>query len=342
MVELIQQLLFTHNCVIIPNFGAFIGNYAPSEVILRENKITPPSKSIAFNRTLKHNDGILINAAAQYFQLSYADAEMRVSAFAADCNQTLAQQKSLIFPNIGRWIADAENNIIFQPYLTVNYLPQSYGLHTLSLEPIRRLKDEAVAMQNKPLNTNQKELSNTKNIRTGRRLIYTGVAILTVIGIASSIIFGMFSTHNHRNETSLAPTFDSSTKLAAPAIAEKAIIENTTNTTVATLVDTTVTPKESVEMNTNSTSAGNTVVISPPLATYIVIGAFFDAQRADKLKAEAESKGYTVHVSKDTINGLYRTAITTEDANTENALQKIKTEINSRAWVYCVNCSINN
>ncbi len=334
MVELVQQLLFTHNCVIIPNFGAFIGNYAPSEVILRENKITPPTKSIAFNRTLKHNDGILINAVAQYFQLSYVDAETKVIAFASECNQTLLQQKSLIFTNIGRLVADAENNVTFQPYLTINYLPQSYGLQALSIVPIRRLKDEALTIQNEQQNNIHSELANNKNNRTGRRLIYTGIAILTVIGIASSIIFGMYSTNTHRNETSLAPTFDSSIKIAKPAI-----IENTANVTT---VDTTIALKATKEENINSIPTNNTVAISHPLATYIVIGAFFDEQRADKLKAEAESKGYTVSVSKDTINGLFRTAIAIDEANSENTLQKVKSEINSRAWVYCVNCTFNN
>lgn len=334
MVELVQQLLFTHNCVIIPNFGAFIGNYAPSEVILRDNKITPPTKSIAFNRTLKHNDGILINAVAQYFQLSYMDAETKVIAFASECNQTLLQQKSLIFTNIGRLVADAENNIIFQPYLIINYLPQSYGLQALSIVPIRRLKDEALTIQNEQQNRSHSEFVNKKNNRTIRRLIYTGVAILTVIGIASSIIFGMYSTNIHRNETSLAPTFDSSTKITQPAIIE--------NTSTVTTVDTTNTFNAIKEENINGISTNNTAAISHPLATYIVIGAFFDEQRADKLKEEAESKGYSASVNKDTTNGLFRTAIAIDEANSENTLQKVKSEINSRAWVYCVNCSFNN
>ena len=102
MVELIQELLLTHNCVIIPGLGAFLGNYNPAEIHLAENKIYPPGKTIAFNRTLKVNDGLLINALSQHSGVSYLMAEKLVNAFSKECQDSLLINKSVIIKNIGK------------------------------------------------------------------------------------------------------------------------------------------------------------------------------------------------------------------------------------------------
>ena len=49
----INELLYNHNCVIVPGFGAFLTkNIAAS----RNNDVfSPPKKTIAFNRMLKEN-----------------------------------------------------------------------------------------------------------------------------------------------------------------------------------------------------------------------------------------------------------------------------------------------
>jgi len=53
----IRELLFRHDCVIIPGFGAFIGNYFPSQVDRNDGLFYPPSRRITFNRHLTGNDG---------------------------------------------------------------------------------------------------------------------------------------------------------------------------------------------------------------------------------------------------------------------------------------------
>ena len=41
----IRELLFRHDCVIIPGFGAFIGNYFPSHIDRNEGLFYPPVKT---------------------------------------------------------------------------------------------------------------------------------------------------------------------------------------------------------------------------------------------------------------------------------------------------------
>ena len=54
-----------HDCVIIPQFGGFVGNNRSAVLNETTGIITPPSKEILFNLNLKTNDGLLINHIAK-------------------------------------------------------------------------------------------------------------------------------------------------------------------------------------------------------------------------------------------------------------------------------------
>ena len=107
MIEIIQQLLLTNNCVIIPNFGAIIANYQPAEIRLFENKVVPPTKVLAFNKSLQTNDGVLVNAVMHKFEISYQEAEEKVADFSKECQHTLEANHSLILKEIGKIYFDA-------------------------------------------------------------------------------------------------------------------------------------------------------------------------------------------------------------------------------------------
>lgn len=328
MVELIQQLLLTNNCVIIPNFGAFIGNYNPAEIRLMENKIFPPNKIIAFNRSLQNNDGLLINAVAHHSSISYHEAEIQVADFVKQCNDSLAQNKSFILKDIGRLVADAENNIQFQPYFSKNYWLDSFGLHEMSLLPIQRLKDtEAIIKETyqRILHPELMEDAVTPKQKSSK-VAYWFTAVLAIAFLGSTLGWNLHKSNIHQNESSMISVFDT------PKIQSK-IEEEIAVAPVNTINE--ETPREEIKP----------IAFTPtPKASknksYIVIGAFFDEIRAKKLKEEAETKGYTVNVSKEDANGLFRTTVQVENSEVEPTLQKVKAEINSRAWVFCVKCNL--
>lgn len=326
MVELIQQLLLTNNCVIIPNFGAFIGNYNPSKIKLMENKIFPPNKIIAFNRSLQNNDGLLINAVAHHFSISYHEAEIQVADFVKQCNHSLAQNKSFILKDIGRLVTDAENNIQFQPYFSKNYWLGSFGLHEMPLQPIQRLKDSEAIIKETYQRILHPELM--EDVVTPKRktskVAYWFTAVLAIACLGSTLGWNLRKSNIHQNESSMISVFD--TPVIPPKVKEEKVAApvNTFKEEIAI--------EEVKPVVMSITTSKN--------KSYIVIGAFFDEIRANKLKVEAETKGYTVNVSAEDANGLFRTTVQVENEEVETTLQKVKAEINSRAWVYCVKCNL--
>ena len=68
----IKELLFKHECVTIPNFGAFLTRSISTINI--NNVFYPPRKNVSFNSLLKSNDGILAHFMAQKKKISYEQA----------------------------------------------------------------------------------------------------------------------------------------------------------------------------------------------------------------------------------------------------------------------------
>ena len=77
----ISELLFLHDCVIIPDFGGFIGNRKSAQLNKTTGRLIPPSKQILFNRNLTTNDGLLINHIAQNESISQHEAKQKLEEF---------------------------------------------------------------------------------------------------------------------------------------------------------------------------------------------------------------------------------------------------------------------
>ncbi len=133
----ISQLLFEHDCVIIPSFGGFITNYQPASIDFGQGNLHPPTKSITFNNSLTLNDGLLINYIARKEYISYEEARTQVENYAQECKNTLQRKEILAIPKVGKLYNDVENNLQFLPDAS-NFLTDSFGLPKLQYYPILR------------------------------------------------------------------------------------------------------------------------------------------------------------------------------------------------------------
>jgi cell division septation protein DedD len=136
--ESISELLYNHDCVIIPGFGGFVTNYRPAQIHPTQHTFSPPSKSIIFNRNLKNNDGLLANHLAQKNQLSYSEACKQIGEYVTACVATLNSGKKLVIAPVGTLFHDIEKNIQFEPDANSNYLLASFGLTMVQSPSIKR------------------------------------------------------------------------------------------------------------------------------------------------------------------------------------------------------------
>lgn len=195
LVDLVSDLLFKHNCVIIPGIGGFVANYSQAEFKSDNRSIVPPRKRVAFNQSLIENDGLLVNKLSQQKNISYSEAEKEVLSFTKFVRDKVISNKSFEFKNIGTFYLNKDENLVFVPYEGLNMLCASYGLIPVKIRPVYKLKAEVVV----PKETVESELpkapifeENTfKSDKTERKSIFK--KIMPWISTAAVVIFLGFS-----------------------------------------------------------------------------------------------------------------------------------------------------
>ena len=134
----IEDLLYRNECVVIPNFGAFITSINPAN-LNNEGVFTPPSKSISFNKKIKKNDGVLANYIAELNDISFDEAMKLIKLNVSNFNNDILNKKDIVFSKVGV-ISIKEGLTEFTSYTNINYLKDSFGLSSVSSSFIKRNK----------------------------------------------------------------------------------------------------------------------------------------------------------------------------------------------------------
>ena len=136
--QYISQLLYRHQCVTVPGFGAFLTEIQSAHLHENTNAFYPPKKVISFNSNLKNNDGLLANHIAQLEKSSYENAVASIESEVVIWNSILQVNEKFTLKNIGELHLNSEKNIVFTPLENINYLKESFGLNSFVSPAIKR------------------------------------------------------------------------------------------------------------------------------------------------------------------------------------------------------------
>ncbi len=163
----IKDLLYRYDCVIVPDFGGFVTNKISAKIHTETNTFHPPKKQVSFNSHLTHNDGLLANYIASVENISFDLATAKILEIVSIWNATI-KTKSIEIDDIGSIYINKENQLIFNPISSINYLKSSFGLVTVDCLSI----DRVVPTKAIPLVPNQSQKSIFRVIK------YAAAAIL--------------------------------------------------------------------------------------------------------------------------------------------------------------------
>lgn len=127
----ISNLLNNHNCVIVPNFGGFIANYAPASINLASHVIYPPYKQVLFNLNLTKNDGLLANEVMTKEFLSYENSLQKIETNVSDWRKKLNLGERIELGEIG-FLYSQNDQIVFEQNRETNLLLEAYGLKQIA------------------------------------------------------------------------------------------------------------------------------------------------------------------------------------------------------------------
>lgn len=132
------NLLYYNECVVVPNFGAFLTRYFPAEINSATHMMRPPSKRVAFNARVNENDGLLAKHIASEDGVSYEKAIESIAISVRSWKKVLRAGKKVNLIGIGRLYMDSTGKLQFNPAHDINYDLHSYGLNIFRANAMER------------------------------------------------------------------------------------------------------------------------------------------------------------------------------------------------------------
>tara|TARA_Y100001954_G_scaffold168822_1_gene179336 strand:+ start:6227 stop:7165 length:939 start_codon:yes stop_codon:yes gene_type:complete len=301
----ISELLFLHDCVIIPEFGGFIGNNKSAVLNEITRTISPPSKEILFNPNLKTNDGLLINHISKSEGISNVEARNLVVNYVSLINQKLKKIRTFRIENVGLLSLGTEENILFLQDSFTNYNLDSFGLKSQKTKKVDHI-EKKIKVITTPIST-----------KKGRRKIWKAAAILLPI-ISLSLVSitqeeKIENLYTHMSSFKLFSKTETSPKLQKNIEKKLELISTPEETKITKLEKL---PK----------------IIEKKF--FLVAGAFNNERNANNLMNKLQSESYNSEIIGTNKNGLIRVSYdcfaTKEEALIE--LEKLKSK-NKSSWI---------
>lgn len=132
MIEHLEYLMLSNDCVVVPGFGAFIAQYTSSNNCAQNSTFTSPKRSISFNASINHNDGLLANSIAKKALIPYAEALKQIEKSTTICRQALSDGSEVPFGRLGFFISNGEGHIEFIPFHHELANDDFFGLQSFS------------------------------------------------------------------------------------------------------------------------------------------------------------------------------------------------------------------
>lgn len=143
LINYIECLLRDNDCVIVPGFGAFICQNVASSIC--NGVLLPPSRSVAFNAALTHNDGLVANAYMKQTGCGYNAAVAKVEDDVRTIKESLVANHSFDFGKIGSFHYSDAGCVVFAPSAVglsgVNL--SNYGLQPVRIQNVVKSEEKA-------------------------------------------------------------------------------------------------------------------------------------------------------------------------------------------------------
>ena len=321
--NLIKDLLYSNDCVVLPGLGGFIAKYKGASLNTSLHTVYPPQKTIGFNPQIKENDGLLVSALCALNNCSYAEGKIELDAWVKEQSNTLLRGEKISWKGIGILFQDRLGKIQFIPDSKGNFSLESFGLEKIILVPVERKIEEPVTAEVSVLE---------KRVEQGSKWIWKAAAVLAlpILGV------GIFALSHKIESTDWQyasfKLFGTKSRIAEYTPAVTRAIPTYTVTE-----DTDIVPAPAINetAETAPIRVEETEAVSTSKKKYeVIVGAFAVSDNAKRLVRDLKKKGFSAALSSRKGN-LQLVSSGSED-NYEAALQQLdraKTEISSSCWL---------
>ena len=287
----IEYLLLSHDCVVIPQFGAFVTQWIGATYAAEDSLYIPPQRSVRFNTGILTDDGLLVHSFQHTYNVSEAEAKRKIQTLVLDLRQQMLADGSADFGSLGQFTQDEDGVVSFEACAAGTVTPTYFGLDAFVFP---RLQPTAKAR----LHRNADEVKKPRLVSIndhGDIDIHISHRIIRNVGVAAALVVLFFLLPTHMGMTGLftpsTATLNPISHETAMAAAPKAVPASTTPVTVSKAAPASTTPA--------TTSSSPATVPSPqaaqqPSPTYaVVLACAIPEKKAESYAAELIAKGLT-------------------------------------------------
>jgi len=315
----IEYLLQRHECVVVPNFGAFIVQHAGA-CFSEEGLLMPPSERLSFNVALTHDDGLLVHSVMRKEQVCYERAMSMISVEVREMEDTLASEGRLLFGSLGRFVLEGEEQVLrFIPAENTAWNALSFGLRPLALQLLEDDSLSAVQSGNEPVSQRH----------TAHRIRLRSVAKIAAMLVVAFVMGAILSNPMIESDK---PDFASVVSTQSPSESNVSNAPRTAD--LENMVNKDVPASANVQNAAVSEASGMAAEEEQQPEYYLVVASFRSSRQAERYIKESPLEGLKI---LDRGNRLHLVYVAEGNSYAEvNKIWRTSSliETNPDAWIY--------
>jgi hypothetical protein len=323
IISHIEQLLYSHDCVIVPDFGGFVLRDVSASSDSVSRMFFPPRKELGFNSTLQHSDGLLAESYMRSYGVAYNTAKAMVAEDVCELKSILQENKKISLESIGTFTIGSEGRVEYHSLSDNSYDISHYALRPFEMFTL----DEIAETESRKLS--EEKHNQKKNIvylpinRTLLRVVSASAAAVALFFLASTPVKDV----NHLEyKAGFVPT---NIVISSVAVSD----EEATST--ASVKEESVTVVAPVEQPV-APAAAPVVVDTPKKMYHIVVGSFPTEKQANDFLSGVDKSTYK-NSDKVFRNDKYRVYVDRFDSRdeAERYLENVRSNPKYKdAWLF--------
>lgn len=335
LIDIIENLLEEHDCIILPQFGGFVVQKENYKFIPEEKMIFPKKRWVAFNQKLQTDDGFLISELSNQLNISNKKAQVIVEELIQEFKNQIKEGESFLFGRIGSFFINENGKLQFTPNLESNFDANMFGLNAVSIERGQpfvsniKLIEPAFVLEEKIEEEPFVPMPSHEEFRGKKAKNWVYAAIFFVVAGISTFVLTEPETQKYTSSLSPFPSI-ASKEYEITNESKEALKENPSKEVQL--------PKIATEENKEVVTEANSSIEKETNTIELIAGSFLTNEKAQAGVEELKSKGIdnAYILEKKESQKYYRISIGSVSNMEEGYLKAatIKKENKLDIWVF--------
>ena len=205
IADAISELLFDHDVVVVPGFGAFVVKQTPAKVNVITNHFSSPGAEVVFDAKICEENDVMAQFIAEKNNIPLEEARKLLLLFVSDSVSSMKAGKPVVLKNIGTLSYDWAQNIVLDQEHTVNFNEDAFGLGDFvaesvfrgeSREAIRERIAKEQEYKNTAMSVDDEEMKNAREedrVGSGRRRLWLWILLAALLLAVIVFLLGYFN-----------------------------------------------------------------------------------------------------------------------------------------------------